>query len=45
MIRPIHQPAFTRRIDAVVLPEGRSNPLTRQLLEMLSAVWPKDAKP
>jgi DNA-binding transcriptional LysR family regulator len=44
MIRPIHQPAFTRRIDAVVLPEGRSNPLTRQLLEMLSAVWPEDAK-
>jgi DNA-binding transcriptional LysR family regulator len=45
MIRPIHQPAFTRRIEAVVLPEGRSNPLTRQLLEMLSAVWPEDAKP
>jgi DNA-binding transcriptional LysR family regulator len=45
VIRPIHEPAFMRRIDAVVLPESRGNPLTRQLLEMLGEVWPEGTRP
>ncbi len=43
VIRPLHEPAFTRRIDAVVLPESRGNPLIRQLLEMLAEVRPEEA--
>jgi DNA-binding transcriptional LysR family regulator len=44
VIRSLHQPTFIRRIDAVFLPERRSHPLTRQLLDMLSEVWSDDAQ-
>ncbi len=39
VIRPLHKPVFMRRIDAVVLPESRGNPLARELLELLEEVW------
>ncbi len=35
VVRPIHKPAFTRRIEAVVLPQADRNPLAAQLLSLL----------
>jgi molybdate transport repressor ModE-like protein len=37
--RPIHEPAFTRRIDAVVLPDSHGAPLASQLLDLLREIW------
>ncbi len=39
VVRPIKGPAFARRIDAVMLPESRDDPLARQLLDLLGEVW------
>jgi hypothetical protein len=35
---------FTRRIDAVALPESRSNPLSRRLLDLMEEVWSDGAQ-
>jgi DNA-binding transcriptional LysR family regulator len=38
VVRPFHEPAFTRRVDALVLPESRRAPLIRPLLDVLRSV-------
>jgi len=44
VVRPIHSPAFARRIDAIALPGYRSNPLAEQLLVLLGELR-EDAAP
>jgi DNA-binding transcriptional LysR family regulator len=39
VVLEIDKPAFSRRIDAVMLPQSRNNPLALQLLKLLSEVW------
>ncbi len=45
VVRALHKPVFTRRIDAVALPESRSSPLAWQLLGLLAEVWTNGAEP
>jgi DNA-binding transcriptional LysR family regulator len=40
-VLPIHNPTFTRKIEAVTLSDARKNQLVAQLLDLMDELWTK----